>query len=86
MGENNQHVGSPFIKINNITVIADGGQYFNDTSVIMEYGQNWVIAGPTGSGKSTFVNAILDRNCLLKGDVLFYFDGCGEEGRAYCGR
>ncbi len=72
----------PFIKFDNVTINTAGGLCFQDTNLVMEYGQNWAVTGPTGSGKSLLINAILHKTGLFRGQILYYFDD-GPEGRPY---
>lgn len=63
----------PFITLNNITIRLKDKFLFEGTSWVMSKGEHWLIIGPNGSGKTTFVKAIAGLLPLKNGEIILNF-------------
>ena len=72
----------PWLNMENITIRANDRLCFAGTHWRFHNDEQWAVIGPTGSGKSIFVNALSGRLPVVHGQITNYFDGT-PTGRAY---
>ena len=72
------------ISLQDITIQAANRQFFAHTTWHIAANQHWAITGPTGSGKSILSRAISRSVSLVRGQILYFFDGPDKpEGRPF---
>ncbi|WP_169829499.1 ATP-binding cassette domain-containing protein [Desulfatibacillum aliphaticivorans] len=66
-----------------VSLQANGKTLFDGLNWTLEAGQNWTVFGPNGSGKSFLAKALFRSIPLVRGRILFYFDGPDAKPRTY---
>jgi len=77
IGKDMDHTATelPLVKMEEITVRVGSQLLFEQTSWEIKNGQQWAIIGGNGSGKSTLAEAICHKVAVVRGRILYYFDG-----------
>jgi molybdate transport system ATP-binding protein len=65
--------GKPFLTLDHVSLRLQSRIVFENTHWEILRGQQWVVLGPTGSGKSILVNAILGNVPVVSGQILYHF-------------
>lgn len=65
--------GKPFLTLDHVSLRLQSRIVFENTHWEILQGQQWVVLGPTGSGKSILVNAILGNVPVVRGQILYHF-------------
>lgn len=66
-----QSIPAPLIALERVTYRAGGVDTFNELSLAVRPGELWVVAGPTGSGKSLFLAALAGQVPVSGGELLY---------------
>jgi molybdate transport system ATP-binding protein len=72
----------PLLSVDNVTIRANTRLCFAGTNWVIHQDEQWTLIGPTGAGKSLFVNALFGRLPVVHGQIRYYFDG-HPDGRTY---
>jgi molybdate transport system ATP-binding protein len=75
----------PTLIIENVTLRTKDTLCFAGTNWRVNDDEQWALIGPTGAGKSLFVNALYGRVPVVQGQILYFFDGA-PNGRTYLRR
>ena len=65
----------PLVRFDGATLRILGEEAFTNTSWCFEPGQHWAVIGGTGSGKSTFLQAVLGEIPYSAGRIMYGLDG-----------
>ncbi len=65
----------PFISLQGIALRLYGRVLFEDTDWEILDDQHWAVVGPNGSGKSTLVRALCGQVPVVRGRIVYHFDG-----------
>jgi molybdate transport system ATP-binding protein len=66
-------MNTPIITLTNIVVNFPGKSLFNGLDFTITQGQNWVVTGPSGSGKSVLLQVIAGNLSISGGMVTYHF-------------
>jgi molybdate transport system ATP-binding protein len=72
----------PLLTLDNVTIRANNRLCFAGTNWSIHKDEQWALIGPTGAGKSLFVNALCGRLPVVQGQIRYYFDDT-PGGRTY---
>jgi len=61
--------GEPLVIFENVAIARNGAVVLRGISWSLLDGETWAVVGPMGSGKSTFVEAVLGRHRIAEGEV-----------------
>jgi len=70
------------LSLDNVTIRANNLLCFAGTNWSIHKDEQWAVIGPTGAGKSLFVNALCGRLPVVHGQIRYYFDDT-PDGRTY---
>ena len=65
----------PLVAFRDVTLILDGQRVFEHTTWHLDLGEHWAVLGVNGSGKSTFLRAILGESAVIAGEIEYALDG-----------
>lgn len=74
---------APLAVFEDVSLQANGKILFNGLNWPLEAGQHWTVFGPNGSGKSFLAKALFRSIPLVRGRILFYFDGPEAKPRTF---
>lgn len=77
---------TPLLSLENAAIRTGSETAFENTHWTIDAGQHWAVTGPTGSGKSLLIDALVRRRALACGRIRYFFDTPGSsrmEGRGY---
>ena len=63
----------PFVTLKNVSVRQEGKIILSDVDWKINCGEQWVVIGPNGVGKSTLAKTLLGKIPISKGEVIFHF-------------
>jgi molybdate transport system ATP-binding protein len=75
----------PYLIVENVTLRTKDQLCFAGTHWCINHEEQWALIGPTGAGKSLFVNALCCRVPVVQGQILYFFDDA-LNGRTYLRR
>ena len=75
----------PTLIVENVTLRLKDRPCFAGTNWVINNDEQWALIGPTGAGKSLFVNALCGRIPVVQGQILYFSDDA-PNGRTYLKR
>ncbi len=72
----------PFISLDNITLRVGESLCFPQTTWRINVGEQWIVVGPNGGGKSTLLGAFDNRTPVVGGEVWYHF-ACSDPDENY---
>jgi molybdate transport system ATP-binding protein len=75
----------PLLIVENVTLRSKDHLCFAGTNWVINDDEQWALIGPTGAGKSLFVNALCGRVPVVQGKISYFFDDA-PNGRTYLRR
>jgi macrolide transport system ATP-binding/permease protein len=67
--KSNHKVGKRFLEVKNLEKSFDGQKLFKGANFTIQHGEKVSVTGPNGSGKTTFLNMIVGKETVTKGDI-----------------
>ncbi|NNG00159.1 MAG: ATP-binding cassette domain-containing protein [Desulfobacteraceae bacterium] len=69
----------PFITLEDVTLRVGGKWLLPGTNWRISQGENWIVLGPNGVGKTTLANALMGQTAVVKGRIHRHYESSGQD-------